>query len=173
MKFLLLTGAHRAAVFSSIHMKTIILILAAIATMSFAMCLDAQGQRLPLPQGQADSRTPLPAQFRVSVEKGIITLRDVNSGKVPGRTTFERWGVVTPTQDKLRHVALDVTAAVVAGNGSRERIVNPFHKVYTVADHKKGKAAYATMTLEHNLAFVLSSDTQTKGRYEALIENRP
>ena len=61
-----------------------------------------------------------------------------------GRTTFERLGVVTPTQDKLRHVALDVTAAVVAGNGSRERIVNPLHKVYTVADHKKGKAAYAT-----------------------------
>ena len=97
MKFFLLTGAHRAAVFSSIDMKTIILILAAIATMSFAMCLDAQGQRLSLPEGQADSRTPLPAQFRVSVEKGIITLRDVNSGKVLGRTTFERWGVVTPT----------------------------------------------------------------------------
>ena len=154
-------------------MKTIIFILAAIATMSFAMRLDAEGQQLLLPENQADSRTPLPAQFRVSVEKGIITLTDVNSGKVMGRTTFERWGVVTPTQDKLRHVALDVTAAVVAGNGSRERIVNPFHKVYTVADHKKGKAAYAAMTLEHNLAFVLSTDTQTKGRYEALIENRP
>jgi hypothetical protein len=107
------------------------------------------------------------------VEKGIITLRDVNSGKVLGRTTFERCGVVTPTQDKLRHVALDVTAAVVGGNGSRERIVNPLHKVYTVADHKNGKAAYATMTLEHDVAFVLSSDTQTNGRYEALIENRP
>jgi hypothetical protein len=53
MKFLLLTRAHRAAVFSSIDMKTIILILAAIATMSFAMCLDAQGQRLSLPEGQA------------------------------------------------------------------------------------------------------------------------
>jgi hypothetical protein len=52
------------------------------------------------------------------VEKGIITLRDVNSGKLLGRTTFERWGVVTPRQDKLRHVALDVTAPVVAGNGS-------------------------------------------------------
>ena len=90
-----------------------------------------------------------------------------------GRTTFERWGVVTPTQDKLRHVALDVTAAVVAGNGSRERIVNPFHKVHTVAGHKKGKATYVTMTLEHDVAFVLSSDTQTNGRYEALIENRP
>ena len=107
------------------------------------------------------------------MEKGIITLTDVNSGKVMGRTTFERWGVVTPTQDKLRHVALDVTAAVVAGNGSRERSVNPIHKVYTVADHEKGKAAYVTMTLEHDVAFVLLSDTQTNGRYEALIENRP
>ena len=127
----------------------------------------------PCPEEQADSRTPLPAQFRVSVEKGIITLRDVNSGKVLGRTTFERWGVVTPTQDKLRHVALDVAAAVVAGNGSTERIVNPIHRVYTVADHKNRNAAHATMTLEHDVAFVLSSDTQTKGRYEALIENRP
>jgi len=107
------------------------------------------------------------------VEKGIIMLTDVNSGKVMGRTTFEGWGVVTPARDKLRHVALDVTAAVVAGNGSRGRIVNPLHKVYTVADHKKSKAAYVTMTLEHDVAFVLSSDTQTNGRYEALIENRP
>jgi hypothetical protein len=155
-------------------MKTIILILAAITTMSFAMCLDAAGQQLPLPEGQPGPRAPLPAQFRVSVEKGIITLTDVNSGKVIGRTTFERWGVVAaPTQDELRHLALDVTAAVVAGNGSRERIVNPFHKVYTVEDQKEGKVGYATMTLEHNLAFVLTSDTQTNGRYEALIENRP
>src|SRR5690348_3400805 len=72
-------------------MKTIILILGAIATMSFAMCLDAEGQPLPLPERQADSRTPLPVQFRISVEKGIIILTDVNSGKVMGRTTFERW----------------------------------------------------------------------------------
>ena len=154
-------------------MKTIILILVAIATMLFATCLDADGRRPPVPQGAAEPRTPLPAQLRVSVKKGIITLTDVNSGKVLGRTTFERWGVVAPTQDKLRHVALDVAAAVVAGNGSRARIVNPFHQVYTVADHKKGRAAYVTMTLEHDVAFVLSSDTQTKGRYEALIENRP
>jgi hypothetical protein len=154
-------------------MKTIILILAAIATMLFATCLDADGQRPPVPQGGAEPRTPLPAQLVVSVKKGIITLTDVNSGKILGRTTFERWGVVSPTQDKLRHVALDVAAAVVAGNGSRARIVNPFHQVYTVADHKNGKAAYATMTLEHDVAFVLSSDQQTNGRYEALIENRP
>jgi hypothetical protein len=135
-------------------MKTIILILAAIATMLFATCLDADGQRPPVPQVAAEPRTPLPAQLRVSVKKGIITLTDVNSGKVLGRTTFERWGVV-------------------AGNGTRARIVNPFHQVYTVADHKKGKAAYVTMTLERNVAFVLSNDTQTNGRYEAFIENRP
>jgi hypothetical protein len=102
-------------------MKTIILIFVAIATMLFATCLDADGQGAPMPQGAADPRTPLPAQLRVSVRKGIITLTDVNSGKVLGRTTFERWGVVAPTQDKLRHVALDVAAAVVAGNGSRAR----------------------------------------------------
>jgi hypothetical protein len=155
-----------------VKMKTIILILAAIATMLFATCLNAEGQRLPVPQGAAEPRTP-PAQLRVSVEKGIITLTDVNSGKILGRTTFERWGVVSPTQDKLRHVALDVAAAVVAGNGSRTRIVNPIHRVYTVADHKKGETAHATMTLEHDVAFVLASDTQTNGRYEALIENRP
>ena len=36
--------------------------------------------------------SPAPApQFRVSVDKGIITLRAVNDGKVPGKTTFERW----------------------------------------------------------------------------------
>jgi hypothetical protein len=154
-------------------MKTIILILAAIATMLFATCLDADGQRPPVPQGAAEPRTPLPAQLRVSVKKGIITLTDVNSGKVLGRTTFERWGVVAPTRDKLRHVALDVAPAVVAGNGSRARIVNPLHQVYTVADHKKGKAAYVTVTLERDVAFVLSSDQQTNARYEALIENRP
>jgi len=50
---------------------------------------------------------PPPApQFRVSVDKGIITLTDVNNGKVLGKTTFERLGVVASTQDKLRHVAV-------------------------------------------------------------------
>ena len=45
---------------------------------------------------------PPPApQFRVSVDKGIITLRAVNDGKVLGKTTFERLGAVAPTQDEL------------------------------------------------------------------------
>jgi hypothetical protein len=50
--------------------------------------------------------SPPPApQFRVSVDKGIITLRAVNNGKILGKTTFERLGVIAPTQDELRHVA--------------------------------------------------------------------
>jgi len=94
--------------------------------------------------------SPAPApQFRVSVDKGIITLRAVNDGKVLGKTTFERLGVVAPTQDALRHVALDVTAAVVAGNGSRKRMVGPSARVYTLAE--KDTAPHVTGTFEHVL----------------------
>ncbi len=93
--------------------------------------------------------SPAPApQFRVSVDKGIITLRAVNDGKVLGKTTFERLGVA-PTQDELRHVALDVTAAVVAGNGSRKRTVGPSARVYTLAE--KDTAPHVTGTFEHVL----------------------
>jgi hypothetical protein len=107
------------------------------------------------------------AQFRVNVDKGIITLSDVSGGSVLGRTTFERWGVVAPTQDKLRHVALDVTAAVVAGHGRREHSVTPSTRVYALAE--KDKAPHVTATFEQGAIFVLLSDTQMNGRYEALI----
>lgn len=79
-------------------MKVLVLILTAVATVATA------------------STAPV-AQFRVNIDEGVITLSDVSGGKVLGRTTFERRGVVAPTQDKLRHVALDVTAAVIAGMG--------------------------------------------------------
>jgi hypothetical protein len=114
-----------------------------------------------------EASAPAAPQFRVSVDKGIITLRDVNNGKILGKTTFERLGVVAPTQDELRHVAPDVTAAVVAGNGSRKRTVGPSARVYTLAE--KDKAPYVTGTFEHGAVFVLLSDTQLDGRYEALI----
>lgn len=107
------------------------------------------------------------AQFRVNVDEGVITVSDVSGGKVLGRTTFERWGVVAPTQDKLRHVALDITAAVIAGHGQREHSVTPTARVYTFAE--KDKAPHVTATFEQGAIFVLLSDTQTSGRYEALI----
>ena len=88
------------------------------------------------------------ASYRVSVEKGIITVADAKSGTTVGSTTLERWGVTAPTQDKLRHMALDVTAAAVAGKGGREHTVGPNSPVYTVADFKKNKASYVTMTVD-------------------------
>jgi hypothetical protein len=111
--------------------------------------------------------TVLVVQFQVNVDEGVITVSDVNEGKVLGRTTFERWGVVAPTQDKLRHVALDVTAAVIAGHGQRERSVTPSARVYSFAEREK--APHITATFEQGAIFVLLSDTQRNGRYEALI----
>ena len=110
------------------------------------------------------STAPVP-QFRVNVDEGVITLRDVSGGRILGRTTFQRWGVVAPTQ--LRHVALDVTAAVIAGHGGREHSVAPSAQVYTLAE--KDKAPYVTATFERGFMFVLLSDAEMNGRYEAVI----
>jgi hypothetical protein len=129
-------------------MKTLVLMLTVVAAV-------AMGSTVPV------------AQFRVNVDEGVITLSDVSGGKVLGRTTFERWGVVAPTQDKLRHVALDVTAAVIAGHGQRERSVTPSARVYTFAE--KDKAPHVTATFEQGAIFVVLNDTQRNGRYEALI----
>ena len=115
----------------------------------------------------ATASTAPVAQFRVNVDKGVIAVSDVKGARILARTTFERWGVAAPTQDKLRHVALDVTAAVIAGHGRRERSVTPNAPVYTLAE--KGKAPHVTATFEHGAIFVILSDTQTNGRYEALI----
>jgi hypothetical protein len=109
------------------------------------------------------------ADYRVNVAGGVITVADANSGAVLGKTTLERWGVVAPNQDKLRHVALDVTAAVVAGNGGREHTVDPSAPVYTSADYENGKARDVTATLERGIAFAILSDAQANDRYEALI----
>jgi hypothetical protein len=112
------------------------------------------------------SPAPTP-QFQVSVDKGVITLRAASNGRVLGKTTFERLGVIAATRDALRHMALDVTAAVVAGNGSRKHTISPGTRVYSLAE--KENAPYVTGTLEHGALFVLLSDTEANGRYEALI----
>lgn len=115
----------------------------------------------------ATASTPPVAQFRVEMDKDAITLSDVKGGGILAKTTFERWGVGALTQDTLRRVALDVTAAVITGDGRRERSVTPNARVYTLAE--KGKAPHVTATFEHGAIFFVLSDTQTNGRYEALI----
>src|SRR6516164_8224152 len=62
---------------------------------------------------------------------------------------FERLGVVAPTQDELCHVVLDVTAAIVAGNGSTKRTVGPSARVYTLVE--KDTAPHVIGTFEHVL----------------------
>jgi hypothetical protein len=118
----------------------------------------------------SDGAAPPTPQFRVTIESGHIVVTDAKNGTYMGGTTFEKFGVTAAsTQDKLRHVALDTVAAVVAGNGSREHTVAPDMPVYTVAEVKKNKAPMPTGTLEHSFVFVLLSDTQTNLRYEALV----
>jgi hypothetical protein len=59
-------------------------------------------------------------QYHVSVEKGVITLADVQSGKSVSKPIAE-WGITVPTnptiptQDRLRHLALDFTAVIPDG----------------------------------------------------------
>jgi hypothetical protein len=48
-----------------------------------------------------------------------------------------------------------------------KRTVGPSARVYTLAE--KDEAPYVTATFEHGAVFVLLSDTQMNGRYEALI----
>src|SRR5437773_6414012 len=56
--------------------------------------------------------TPLDTQYRFQVENGIVTLFHLKSGKVLERTSLAEFNFA-PTRDKLRHLALNLTAAVV------------------------------------------------------------
>jgi hypothetical protein len=111
--------------------------------------------------------TKTEVSYRFSVEKGAVTLADAKSGAVLATTTIERWGRPASTQDQLRHVALDVTAAVVAGNGGREHTVDPNSPVHTMEEAAKARAV--TATFEGDFFFAIRRDSSRNGRYEALI----
>ncbi len=81
--------------------------------------------------------TPLDTQYRFQVENGIVTLFHLKSGKVLERTNLAEF-MVAPTRDKLRHLALDLTAAVIAGNGAREHSVDPSTPVWYFCRKRKG-----------------------------------
>src|ERR1700686_1874448 len=105
--------------------------------------------------------------YRFTVEKGAITVTDVKTGAVLGTTTIERLGRPAATQDQLRHVALDVTAAVVAGAGHRENTMDPSLPVYTAEEQKVGKAPHISLAHEGAFLFLINSDSKRSGRYEA------
>jgi len=113
--------------------------------------------------------SPNAASYRVAIRDGLVTVVELTSNRIVGSTTLERWGVTALTDDKLRHVALDLTAALVAGGGGREHTVAPELPVYTLEDVNKGKSPTVTATAEHGSAFYLLSDTKTNDGYDALI----
>ena len=108
---------------------------------------------------------------RLTVDKGIITLVKAQSGAIICASSLSRWGITKPTQDRLRHLALDCAAACVAGNGGREHSVDPNSPVSTSDEGKKSPppAGTITATIEHGVVFIIQRDTYTNGRYEALI----
>jgi hypothetical protein len=123
-----------------------------------------------LSAGFSNAGQPPPVSYLVTVQMGHIVVTDAKNGAYMGGATFEKFGVPTASaQDKLRHVALDTVAAVVAGNGSREHSVNPNSPVYTLADYEAKKAPYMTATFEHGFTFFILSDIRGVGHYEAKI----
>lgn len=137
----------------------ILVLVAAIVASSYGLAQDS-------------ARTPAPPQYRLIVENETIRLTDAQSGRLLAKTTFGRWGVASPTRDKLRHVALDVTAAVVAGNGGREHTVDPNMPVCT-ASEKAPLGSCITATVEHGIGFIIVSDSESTSHYEALLSGAP
>jgi hypothetical protein len=108
------------------------------------------------------------ASYNFTVEKGIITLTDAQSGKVLSKAPLSAWGVTDhPTQDRLRHLALDCAAACVAGHGSREHSVDPNSPVHSMEEAAKAQAV--TATFEGDFFFFIKRDSTRTDRYEALI----
>jgi hypothetical protein len=109
-----------------------------------------------------------PLQFRLILDNGYFSVTNAKTGQRLGGVSLEKWKRIATYTDN-RHAALDVTAGVVAGRGSREHTVNPNSPVYTVADYKSGKALAPTGTEERGRYFVIMSDTKVHGRYEAIV----
>jgi hypothetical protein len=131
-------------------MKSLIITIIALA---LALMASAQSQ---------------PSEFRVILDNGYFSVTDAKTGQRLGGVSLEKWKRIATYTDN-RHAALDVTAGVVAGRGSREHTLNPSSPVYTMADYKSGKALVPTGTEERGRYFVIMSDAKVHGRYEAIV----
>ena len=124
-----------------------------IITLALALTVSAQSQL---------------SQFRVTLDNGYFSVTNAKTGQWLGGVSLEKWKRIATYTDN-RHAALDVTAGVVAGGGSREHTVDPNSPVYTMADYKSGKALLPTGTEERGRYSVIMSDAKVHGRYEAII----
>jgi hypothetical protein len=101
------------------------------------------------------------AQFRVTIDNGRVRITDASTGEYVGGISVEKWKNLGLSTDK-RHMALDITAAAVAGNGSRKHTVDPSSPVVTFAEYK-AKTRPITLTEERGHVFLIARDTKAKG----------
>jgi hypothetical protein len=117
----------------------------------------------------ASAQTPqgVLARFRVIIDNGYCRVTDARDGQYQGGISIEKRKSMGASTNN-RHMALDVTAGVIAGGGSRAHTTDPNSPVVTLAESKdKNKAVTATEERGH--LFVMASDTKAKGHYEAIV----
>jgi hypothetical protein len=134
-----------------------------IAVMALAMLTaSVNAEQSSLPQGVA-------AQFIVTIKKDVIELRSARNPAIIGIGSVAKVAKACESAD-YRHVALNVTAAVIAGNGERDHTVNPQEPVYSVSDANSNKAIAISLTVEHGWLFCIDHDSTKKdGTYTAVI----
>jgi hypothetical protein len=141
-------------------MKTRTLIIAALLTCSATLF-------------GAVSPVPWSYRIKINVKTKQVVISDPKGAELAtaGPKALAALGCgnsENPTRDQLRHAALNIVAAAIAGSGGREHTVDPNSHVYAVHDREK---PYVTLTMEQGVTFVMVDDTYHNSIYEARIHN--
>jgi hypothetical protein len=112
------------------------------------------------------------AQFLFSIEGTIqnrrATLRNAKTKELLASAPMARLAQAGYDLE-VRHLALDFTAAAIAGGGGREATISAGFPVVTDADHDR-TGEPPTVTAEHGMVFVIKRDGTVGNRYEALVD---
>lgn len=73
------------------------------------------------------------------------------------------------TRDEMRHFALDIVAAAIAGHGGREHTTDPDSRIVTFEESDGSIRMAATLTIENGSGFAILRDKQEGDRYYAKI----
>jgi hypothetical protein len=118
-----------------------------------------------------ESAEPWSYRVNINVKTKHVVISDAKGAEIAtaGPKALADFGcgnTENPTKDQLRHAALNLVAAVIAGNNGREHTVDPNSPVYAVHDRDE---PYVTLTMEHGVTFGMLDDTYQNGVYEAKI----
>ena len=107
------------------------------------------------------------AKFTFRIKSEVVTVQNAATGQLIARTSTAKLRQAGYDLER-RHLALDATAAVVAGDGSRDNTVNPGTPVTTLQD-RDNTGEIPLITVEHGLVFVIHHDGTGKGGYTAEV----